>query len=125
MKESTIIKILLTIGLFIAIFTKIHPEEIIGVITTINLAYLGLALLIVPLLYVVRTYRWGICLQRLGMYVPFTRLFGVVIIGLFYGLITPGKLGELGRVYHLDMSKATALPTVFVEKLSTSQPLPC
>ncbi|GLI45421.1 lysylphosphatidylglycerol synthase transmembrane domain-containing protein [Methanoculleus bourgensis] len=117
MKRNTTIKILLTIGLFIAIFTKVHPEEVIGVITTINPAYLGLALLIVPLLYIVRTYRWSICLQRVGMYVPFTQLFGVVIIGLFYGLITPGKLGELGRVYHLNMSKATTLPTVFVEKL--------
>jgi len=117
MKKSTGIKILLTIGLFIIIFTKIDFKEIISLFSTINLMYITLALLITPLLYAIRTYRWGVCLRRLGLDVSFSRLFDVVIIGLFYGLITPGKLGEFGRVYHLNASKATTLPTIFVEKL--------
>lgn len=117
MKKSTGIKFLLTIGLFIVIFTRVNLKEITGLFLTINPVYITSALLITPLLYATRTYRWSVCLQRLGLDVSFSRLFEIVIIGLFYGLITPGKLGEFGRVYHLNMSKATTLPTIFVEKL--------
>ncbi|MDK2990014.1 MAG: glycosyltransferase 2 family protein [Methanoculleus sp.] len=117
MKKNTIIKLILTIALFIAIFYKINPKEIIEVLLEIDLGYFIIAIFFVPILYILRTYRWKLYLQHLGVNVHFSKLLKTLIIGQFYGLITPGKLGEFGRVYHLHASKAVTIPTVIAEKI--------
>jgi uncharacterized protein (TIRG00374 family) len=117
MKKNTLIKLILTIGLFIAIFYKIDPEETIEVFSKIDPGYVIIAISFVPILYILRTYRWKLYLRHLGVDTHFPKLLKTLMIGQFYGLITPGKLGELGRVYHLHASKAVTIPTVIAEKI--------
>ncbi len=117
MTKNTLIKLILTTGLFIAIFYKIKPGEIIEVFSGIDPRYFIIAVSFVPILYILRTYRWKLYLQHLGVDTHFPKLLKTLMIGQFYGLVTPGKLGEFGRVYHLHASKAVTIPTVIAEKI--------
>lgn len=117
MKNGTIIKIGLTILLTIILLLKIHPDEIINVFSTIQPLFLLSALLFVPLMYAIRAYRWDILLRSISIQKPYPIIYRILVIGVFYGLITPGKIGELGRAYHFKESSSVILSSIVVEKL--------
>ncbi|ADB58265.1 lysylphosphatidylglycerol synthase transmembrane domain-containing protein [Archaeoglobus profundus] len=115
---KTSLKLILTIAFFIAIFTRIDFGELVDVVCKINLAYLFMAVLCVPMLYATRTFKWKLLLNSVGIERPFGRLYKVLLIGVFYGLMTPGKVGELARIYHINDDFGRSLSTVVVEKLT-------
>jgi len=118
MKNGTIIKIGLTILLVIILFLKIHPDEILNVISTIQPVFLLSALFFVPTMYAIRAYRWDILLRSISIHKPYPHIYRILLIGVFYGLITPGKIGELGRAYHFEESSPIILSSIVVEKLT-------
>ncbi len=118
MKVSTALKLGLTALLFLILFTRVRPSEIFNTFESLNIPYLIPALLTVLVLFLTRTYKWGILLRSTGITKRFSELFKVLIIGVFYGAITPGKVGELGRAYHLKENRTTVLSTVLVEKIT-------
>ncbi|KAF5060669.1 Lysylphosphatidylglycerol synthase TM region [anaerobic digester metagenome] len=117
MKRETILKLFLTILLFAIVFTKINSAELAEILVSLNALYFLMALVLVPTLYVIRTYRWNLLLKSIGINKPFMDLFRIIIIGVFYGLLTPGKIGEFGRAYHLSEAKSAVIPTVLIEKI--------
>ncbi len=118
MKKSTLIKTGLTILLIIILFLKIHPDEILNVFSTLKPFFLLSALLFVPIMYAVRAYRWDILLRSISIEKPYPLVCKILVIGVFYGLITPGKIGELGRAYHFKESSPIILSSIVVEKLT-------
>jgi len=116
--NSYIIKLGLTILLFGILLTQADISEIKNIIFSIEFIYLILALLVVPILYIIRTYKWKILLNSIGMKKLLSNLIQVLLIGVFYGLITPGKIGEFARVYHLSEKKSETIPTVLMEKIT-------
>jgi len=117
MKKSTIFKFFLTILLFAVLVIKVNFYEILSIIFSLNIFYLIGALSLVPVLYVIRTGRWNMFLHSFGINLPFIQSFKIILIGNFYGLITPGKVGELGRAYHLNEKKVLTIPTIIMEKM--------
>ena len=117
MKKSTIFKIFLTMLLLGVLVIKVNFFEILSIIYSLNLFYLIAALILVPVLYGIRTVRWNIFLHSVGITIPFFQSLKVILIGNFYGLVTPGKVGELGRAYHLNERKVLTIPTIIMEKM--------
>jgi glycosyltransferase 2 family protein len=117
MKKLTILKIFLTIILFGILFIKVNFFDIVKIIFSLNIVYLIGAFILVPVLYIIRTERWNQFLHFFGINLQFFESFKILIIGTFYGLITPGKIGELGRVFHIREKKVLTLPTIIMEKL--------
>ncbi len=118
MKKSTIFKIFLTVLLFVVLVIKVNFFEILSIIYSLNLFYLIGAVILVPVLYVIRTVRWNIFLNSVGITLPFFQSLKILLIGNFYGLVTPGKVGELGRAYHLNEKKVLTIPTIIMEKMT-------
>jgi len=116
--RRTLLKLILTLAFFIAIFTRVDFGEFLDVVYKINLAYFLMAGLCVPMLYAIRTFKWKLLLNSVGIERPFGRLYKVLLIGVFYGLMTPGKVGELARTYHIDEDLGRSLSTVVAEKLT-------
>ena len=116
-RKEALLKIGLTILLFIVLFVKINPSEIIGILFSLHLSYFVIAIFFVPILYLIRTYKWSILLDSIKIKTPFVNLFKVLIIGVFYGLVTPGKVGEIVRAYYLDEKKSVTIPTILMEKI--------
>jgi len=117
MKKFSIIKIVLTILLFAVLFVKINLFDVANIILSLKCIYLLGAFILLPILYSIRTIRWNIFLRFFGINLRFIKLFKIMIIGIFYGLITPGKVGELGRAYHVTEKKMITLPTIIMEKI--------
>jgi|WetSurMetagenome_2_1015567.scaffolds.fasta_scaffold00639_5 glycosyltransferase 2 family protein len=117
MKKSTILKIFFTVLLLAVLVIKVNFSEILSIIFSLNLFYLAGALLLVPVLYAIRTVRWNVFLHSVGITLPFVQSFKILLIGNFYGLVTPGKVGELGRAYHLNEKKVVTIPTIIFEKM--------
>ena len=117
MRKTTLLKIFLTILLLAVLLFKVTVFDITRVILSLQPVYLAGALLLVPVLLVLRTWRWNLLLGSVGIVLPFPETLKVLIIGNFYGLVTPGRIGELGRAYHLNEKKVLTLPTVVLEKI--------
>jgi len=116
MKNSTLLKIALTGILIVLLLFKVSIFEITSTMLSLNLFYLAFAAILVPVLLVLRTLRWNQYLIINEINIPFLEAFRVLLIGNFYGLITPGHLGEIGRAFHLEEKKTITLPTIILEK---------
>ncbi len=117
MKKIFLIKIFLTILLFTVLFVKINFLDVVNTILSLQKVYLLGAFILLPILYSIRTIRWNIFLRFFDINLCFIKSFKIMIIGIFYGLITPGKVGELGRAYHVTEKKIITLPTIIMEKI--------
>jgi len=117
MKLNYLLKAALTLIILVILFQKIDLGEVINIFSSANIIFLAVSMFFVLILYLIRTYRWEILLKSIGLQRPFIDLFKVLIIGTFYGLFTPGKVGELGRAYHLTEKKSATISTILVEKL--------
>ena len=117
MKKSTLLKILLTGLLLIVLFFKVSISDIIQITLSMNPVYFAGAILLVPILLILRTWRWKFFLCSVGICLPFCESLKVLLIGNFYGLITPGHIGEIGRAYHMNEKKVITLPTIILEKI--------
>ena len=84
----------------------------------------GVALYLTSLLW--RTLRWKLILSPVGNF-RVARLWPVVIVGYASNNVLPVRLGELVRAYFLNtregVSKATALATILVERVSDGMAL--
>jgi len=117
MKIPLSLKIFLTLALLGALILKLNLFEIVRIFLSLNPFYLIVALFLVLVLYMIRTLRWNLFLRSFSITIPFLQLFKVLLIGTFYGLVTPGKIGELGRAYHISEKKVLTIPTIIMEKL--------
>ena len=117
MKKSIFIKLFITVFFFIILFYKINFTNIIHAFQSLNVIYLTFALLLVPLLLLIRAWRWQIFLDSSGIVLSLRDTLKITLIGTFYGLITPGKIGEFGRAIHVKERKSITIPTIIMEKL--------
>jgi hypothetical protein len=117
MKKTTIIKLLITVFFFLILFYKIDIRNIVNTFQSLNIHFLVLAFLMVPLLTLVRAWRWQVILNSTGIIQSFRETLKITLIGTFYGLITPGKIGEFGRAIHVKEKKSITIPTIIMEKL--------
>jgi len=115
--HSFAFKILITGLFFVILFIKIDLNEVFKTFLIINPVYFMVSLSIVPILYIIRSYTWKLLLLSVGINENLFSLLKILLIGVFYGLITPGKIGEFGRIVYLDYPKARVAPTVLIEKM--------
>jgi uncharacterized protein (TIRG00374 family) len=117
MNKKIILKLTLSIFLCTILLVKIDALEIANVFKSLNLLYFITALLITPVIYAIRTYRWQLMLNSLGINNEFSTLLKILVIGIFYGLATPGKLGEFARILHIKGEKSKLVSTIMLEKI--------
>lgn len=82
-----------------------------------NLVLITISLVFIPILYWIRVLKWNALLRSVGIEYNSSTVFRVLLIGMFYGLITPGKSGEVIRAYYLDAEKSKTIPTIIWDKL--------
>jgi uncharacterized protein (TIRG00374 family) len=123
MKKKMILGIFLGILLIYLSVKDIRLFDVFNGFRTIRYVYLFPALLIMFIMQVLRSFRWGIILEPLEKIDQFS-LFSVTSVG-FLGIIAiPARLGELVRPYlitnksHIQFS--SAIGTIFVERILDS-----
>lgn len=117
MKNNFVLKLLATILLFLFVLFKLNISEVFDVFVNSNIFLILISLLFIPLLYSIRVLKWDVLLRSVDVKHNFSTVFRALLIGTFYGLITPGKSGELIRAYYLDSEKSITIPTIVWDKL--------
>lgn len=121
MKTASWLIRLIGIVLFVFILTRIDLSGIAFTITKVNLWYLVPVIILIPPLILLKSWRWQLLLKMQGITYPLRQAFAAYFGGMYLGLVTPGRLGELGRVFYLtddkELSFGGAFSSVLVDRL--------
>ncbi len=90
---------------FAAAFARVRPSSIVAAIVLSLIGYWG------------RSYRWTALLARSGVRLPAGRSYCITLVGICYGLVTPGRVGEFARTLHLQLPQSQTLPSVVWDRL--------
>ena len=50
--------------------------------------------------------------------IPLKRSLKIILIGTFYGALTPGRAGEISRTFYLDTEKSRSIPTEIMDRVT-------
>ncbi len=112
---------LIGIAVFVFILYKINLNETFSLFRHINLFYLFLAIVIMVVTSVIKPYRWQYILKIMSIKYSFWKIYKFYFIGLFMSLITPGRLGEFGKIIYLkkdNYSLNQSLISIIIDRLA-------
>ncbi|MBS3090551.1 flippase-like domain-containing protein [Candidatus Pacearchaeota archaeon] len=87
--------------LFAYIVIRISPAKIWFSLVNSDFRYILLALLLFVPIPLLQAAKWGYILQKQGIKVKFKNLLRLQLISMFYGEVTPGRLGTLIKIPYL------------------------
>ena len=96
--------------LLIYILWRFNIEKILSVFSTINPLYAALCFLGIPIILFVINIQWQMILKRQCIHVSFTYSLKNLLIGYFYGFITPGGFGAYLRALYLKYESKAPHP---------------
>jgi glycosyltransferase 2 family protein len=109
-------KVTVTLGTFIYLLTSINPQTLLSAFLHMSLLPLLLCVPIIVAMYAIRTEKWKVLLESVGVRIPFFTAARIFLIGTFYGSVTPGRAGEISRSYFMDEKRARTIPTILVDR---------
>jgi uncharacterized membrane protein YbhN (UPF0104 family) len=65
-----------------------------------------------------RARRWSLLLARCGVPMSTVTSYGLTLVGTFYGLVTPGRVGELARVLHVRAPRTATLAAAIWDRVA-------
>jgi len=65
-----------------------------------------------------RARRWSILLGRCGVHLGALSSYRLTLVGTFYGIATPGRVGELARVLHVPAPRAATLSAAVWDRVA-------
>lgn len=121
---STIFKVVVSLAILSFLFreTSFDEKTFYQTISKLNLTYFILSLPFVLILLALKSYRWKLIIDNTGVTYPFKRALQAYFSAFSLGIVTPGRLGELLKVYNLRQDIASvqstkAFQTVVVDRL--------
>jgi uncharacterized membrane protein YbhN (UPF0104 family) len=100
-----LLKILVSTGLLVYFFTRIHIERFFQTFMTADLSYIVVALVVYLLSQFVSAVRWIVLARPLGFKTPLKVLVNYYLVGMFFNLFAPGTVGgDVTRIYYLARS---------------------
>src|SRR4029453_4661166 len=119
---KTALGIVLSAGVLLWTLRAESPSEILGVISTSNLALLIVAALVATAVFPLRAIRWRVILEPVSPDVPIGPLWRATAVGMMVNNIYPARLGEIARAYALTretnrVSLTSAVASLAVDRV--------
>lgn len=111
------IKIFITLGLMLYLLTKINLKTINSILIEMNHSLLIFTIPFIVSMYLIKTKKWHILLYCIDLKISFYDALKIVLIGTFYGALTPGKAGEISRSFYLNYPKSKTIPTIILDRI--------
>lgn len=106
-----------TVILLLLIFSVLDLGLLIRSLREVNAQYFLTALGLVPLMILIKCYRWYLMINR-NESIPFMDAVRSFLAGNALGIVTPARVGELGRVAYLPVKdKGRFLGLVILDKI--------
>ena len=64
-----------------------------------------------------RARRWSLLLEESGVRLHAFEAYRLTLVGTFYGLVTPGRVGEFARILHVGAPRSDTLPSVVWDRI--------
>lgn len=117
MNWKTAVKVAVTSGLMLYLISKLDVNAIYEAFAQINMALLSLSLPFIALMYLIKARKWQALLDCINVQIPIRKSLEIILIGTFYGAVTPGRAGEVSRAFYLDAEKSRSIPTVIMDRV--------
>ena len=122
MKKTAItaIKILVSVGLYAYIFSKVDIKHLWSIVKEANIYYFIVAIVVYAIVQAISAYRWYLLLQPLGIKITYPKLLSYYFLGMYFNFFLPTAIGgDVVRVYYLNketrrLSASTA--SVFLDR---------
>ncbi|MCX6175434.1 MAG: lysylphosphatidylglycerol synthase transmembrane domain-containing protein [Ignavibacteriales bacterium] len=106
--------------LFIIILTRLDFGRIENQLIHFKWVWLSVYALSLILMLLFKVLRWGTALSRQGINYSISKVFAINAITSFWGIVTPGRLGEFGKVLFLqkdNYSFAKSSVSIIIDRL--------
>jgi len=113
-----IIRFILTIALLVFIFKKVDFSAVGQVLFTANKIYILLALFLVCVHVFLKSYKWYLLAKELHSENTFWGAMRSYLRGTGLAIVTPSRIGELGRIVGMKGDKLQLGSLTFVDKIS-------
>jgi uncharacterized protein (TIRG00374 family) len=100
------------------ILYKIDFKKLWQVIIHVQLIYIIISVILLILLYVVKSYRWKLLLNSQKIYYSFKNTFLAFTASNFIAFITPGRVGEFSKTIYLKNDIGVAYSRSFASVLT-------
>jgi len=111
----------LGIIIFMFILWKIDLGEMIRVLSQIKIFFFVCALALVFPLMFIKSFRWNVLLKSQGIPYRLSDTYKVYMSSLYFGFITPGRLGEFIKAFYVrqdkDVSVSRGMSSVLVDRI--------
>ncbi|MBI2042707.1 MAG: flippase-like domain-containing protein [Candidatus Nealsonbacteria bacterium] len=123
MANNSIIRIFRVLGiiLFVYILYRIDFSQLVAVFREMNWTYYSISIFFLAIWFLVRTFKWK---RLVGEFTKISNreVLNIMAKSVFWGVVTPGKLGEFWRAKYLaqkgQISFGTAFYTAFMDRFS-------
>lgn len=113
-----VVKILLTLGIIALIFNKIQLTEIRAEFKDVNWMPLAAGMIMTFPNIFVQYYKWRYLVRLLDPEISDSQIFTSLMCGFSIGLVTPGRLGEIGKgVFIRSQSKSQLTGMAILDKI--------
>lgn len=96
---------IVSIIFLLMVFKRINYHDVLVTINSISLLGYIMGVLSFFVYLILKSKRWQMLLRYQGFNLSIRESFVLYNIGTFYGFITPGRIGDFGKVYHLPEGK--------------------
>jgi len=106
--------------ILVLLFSSIGMEQVISILKGSNPRLVLLAMLLAVPALLIRAWRWKLLISHSGAGLSYLQITSIFANSVFVGSVTPGRLGEFIRVFHLTKSgvgSGPALSSVLVDRL--------
>jgi uncharacterized protein (TIRG00374 family) len=117
---TTAIKILVSVGLYAYIFSKVDIEHLWSIVKEASISNFIIAIVVYAMVQALSAYRWYLILQPLGMRISYSKVLSYYFLGMYFNFFLPTAIGgDVVRVYYLNketkrLSASTA--SVFLDR---------
>jgi len=112
------LQLLVSLALLALLVRVVPVREARGVLARVRPGTLAGAVALALVGYWGRARRWSLLLERSGVVIRPATSYRLTLVGTFYGLVTPGRVGEFARILHVRAPRAATLPSVVWDRVA-------
>lgn len=117
MRFKTTLKIIVSAALLLFLLFKVNLEEVANLFFKIPVSMLAILFLLTFIIFLIKAIKWGILLKSININIKLIEIFKITLIGAFYGIITPAKIGDFLKCYHIELSKSEVISTILWDRI--------
>ncbi len=110
-------KIAVSLGLIFYLISKLDIKAIYEAFAQMDIVLLSFSLPFIFLMYLIKARKWQALLNCIDIKIPILKSLEIILIGTFYGALTPGRAGEVSRAFYIDTEKSRSIPTVIMDRI--------